>query len=170
MLHLITTNEKRIENIKHPRILWNFKNIYKTLKKLGLRARVGESLWCGTSVLSLLKSEFTVSSADLNSADPGTFKRKFTLSVKTPQGETCYILTGPSPTFTPAENVADEDVAPPSIVGTPLLVNGFVIAQVVFDTDPASKTYVAGDEVSVECNLTIAGTALPSVTVKWTVV
>ena len=142
----------------------------ESIARLSLRNKVSEALWSGTAVLSLNSIDFTVTAASLNAAAAGTLKSSFTLSVKTLQGEKLFFLSGNVPSFTPAEAVTDAEVGVPAVTGTPELLNGVVTVEITFDTDAGvTKTYAADDEVSVACDLTVAGIALPQVTATWTV-
>jgi len=160
-----------LTRFKASRIFGSLKSLQDKIKLLSRHDRFQEVLLSGTGVLELSATDYTVSADALNAAAAGTFKRTFGLAVKTAKGERITLLNGLAPTLTEAEAVADADVGAPSVTGTPALVKGALLAEITFDTDAGStKTYAADDEVSVACDLTVAGVDLTQVTVTWTVV
>jgi hypothetical protein len=111
-----------------------------------------------------------VLAAQLNAALAGSFTRVFQAHLETVQG-LLHSWADVSPSFTAAVLATDPDIQQPSLPGAPAFVSGVLTVTVVFDTDAGTtKTYVAGDAVTVNILLSILGFAVPIATKTYNVI
>ena len=115
----------------------------------------------GNAVLSVgLPNPETVLAADLNAAGAGSFQRISTTRLVNAAGAV-HEWAAFVPVLVPSESVADPDVGPPVVVGTPQFADGFLVVEITFDTDAGvTKTYAPGDTVSVEVKVSSTDTLL----------
>lgn len=105
---------------------------------------------CGDMVLSLGSASEDVAASDLNAAAAGALSKKFSVRLETSKKD-LHWWCGLALTLSAAEAVADAEVAAPSLPAEVKLKQGAALVKVTFDTDAgATKTYAAGDSVSVD--------------------
>src|SRR5574342_15185 len=101
-----------------------------------------------------------VAAVQLNAAPAGTFTRSFQARLVTASG-LLHSWANILPALVPSVFSSDPDILPPTLPGSPALVAGMITVLVVFDTDAgATKTYVAGDTVTVAVMVSVLGFAV----------
>jgi hypothetical protein len=162
---------ERLEALGVGKLVTNLKACEKANKRHDRDKRHVTACVSGTLRLEMYDGDVDVPIAGPNGAAAGTFKKLATLVVKNAKGEIVDLLDGIAPTLTPGKTVADGDVGNPTITGTPKIVEGRCLFEVVFDTDAGStKNYAADDEVTVDCDLTVCNIALTQITQTFTLV
>jgi len=108
--------------------------------------------------------------SQLNAALAGTFTRVFQAHLETVQG-LLHSWANVLPSITATVLSTDPDIQQPSLPGAPAFVSGVLTVTVVFDTDAGvTKTYVAGDAVTVSILLFVLDFAVPIATKIYNVV
>lgn len=130
--------------------------------RAGLNPRVTSriaSVLSGDVIIKLYPASANSSAAVLNAAEAGTYQKQIEIRLEDSQGRLLNFLSGFNVSVSTAENVADVDVAAPTVNdSTPTISDGIAKITVTYDTG-AGKTYAEGDSVSVTVS-PAAGTVL----------
>jgi hypothetical protein len=141
-----------------------------------------KSALSGDFLQVLLTTPKTISAAALNAAAAGTFMYPFFAEMRNSLGSVMdwanfVVKEGAAANegeFIVADTIADVDVGPATVADT-AWVDGQLTAVVTFDTDAgATKTYVAGEEITIEIHVSptdlLLGFTIPLVTQTFDVV
>jgi len=126
----------------------------------------------GAAELSLDSAAEDITEGELNGGAAGTVRRTFQAFLRRSGGVSLGL--GGAPTVTTAENVVDVDVLAPTVNrNVSFNKDGVMEIEIIFDTDAgATKTYAAGDDVSVTLSFNGMGAydGIPDVTKTYNVI